>query len=101
MQAHHGDDQVTVQHPNHHQQRHQQNRRKAASRHVEANILPFAARVGANQGDVLDADRRENANFLQKTPDASPLLSTADILNLRPFCDIELWRNALAEFLGM
>jgi len=67
---------------------------------LQPRVHPFAGQIGANQSNVLDPDQQDNSAILEKTPDAAPLLPFHSILSLRPFSDLNLWRSALAEFLG-
>ncbi|PWY86726.1 aquaporin-like protein [Aspergillus heteromorphus CBS 117.55] len=63
-------------------------------------VQPFVGRIGGNQGIVLDRRDPANADYLQKVPDAAPLMSFRDTFNLRGFADLDLWRFAAVECLG-
>ncbi|KAF4453164.1 aquaporin-like protein [Fusarium austroafricanum] len=66
--------------------------------HSEVHIPPFIGRLGGN-GTALSRCS-SNEEFLKQVPDAAPLMSLSDTLNLRPFLTIGLWKSALMEGVG-
>jgi hypothetical protein len=64
-------------------------------------IQPFAGRIGGNQGLVLDRHDPGNLEVLKKTPDAAPLMTFRDAFNFHGFTDLDLWRFALIECVGI
>jgi hypothetical protein len=61
---------------------------------------PFAARVGGNHHFTLEADTPENQRLLQRIPDAAPYLTFRESFDLRPFGEIELWKQGIVECYG-
>ncbi|CAI6090616.1 unnamed protein product [Clonostachys chloroleuca] len=64
----------------------------------EINIPPFIGRLGGN-GVALSREPSNEA-FLEKVPDAAPLMSLRDIFNPKPFLTVSLWKSALMEGVG-
>jgi hypothetical protein len=64
-------------------------------------IHPFAGRVGGNQEIVVDRSDPQNADLLKKVPDAAPLMSFREGIDLRGFLDLDLWRFGFIEMMGM
>lgn len=72
--------------------------------------LPFAGRLGANQGSIVQDDRlgddiepldqAHQAGLLDKTPDASPLRTPKDVLDLKGFTQPIIWRSTVIECWG-
>jgi hypothetical protein len=61
---------------------------------------PFAARVGGNHHFTLEADTPEKQLLLQRIPDAAPYLTWRESFDLRPFGEIELWKQGIVECYG-
>ena len=64
-------------------------------------IQAFAGRVGGNQALVLNERDEQNADVLRKIPDSALSLTWSASLDLSGFLDIDLWRLALVECIGM
>ncbi|PYH93832.1 hypothetical protein BO71DRAFT_477614 [Aspergillus ellipticus CBS 707.79] len=64
-------------------------------------VQPFVGRIGGNQNLVLDRNDPSNASYLEKVPDAAPLMSFRDAFNMRGFTDPDLWRFMAVECVGM
>ena len=62
---------------------------------------PFAGRVGGNQHFTIEADTSEKDSLLQRIPDAAPYLTWRESFDLRPFREVELWKQAAVEGYGM
>lgn len=71
---------------------------KTSNSNPEVNSPPFIGKLGGN-GTAL-ARCPPNEAFLEKVPDAAPLMSLADVFNLKPFLTIGLWKSALMEGIG-
>lgn len=63
-------------------------------------IQPFAGRIGGNQEIVVDRSDPQNADLLKKVPDAAPLMSFREGIDLRGFWDLNLWRFGFIEMMG-
>ncbi|KAL4924207.1 aquaporin-like protein [Aspergillus undulatus] len=63
--------------------------------------VPFAGRIGANQEFALEKDNAAQAGVLEKFPDAAPWISIRDSLDLRGLWQVELWKAAVIEGIGM
>ena len=61
---------------------------------------PFAGRIGGNQEFTVFANDEKAQSILKKHPDAAPLQSLKDSLDLRGFLQIDLWRMAVIEGWG-
>ncbi len=64
-------------------------------------VVPFAGRIGGNQFFSLDSDHCPDVKILEKYPDAAPWVPIRDAFKLVQFLDIELWKAAVIEGLGM
>ena len=64
--------------------------------------LPFAGRIGGNQDFTVDRSdpSGSNADLIKKTPDAAPLLTLRDALDLNGFRQLIVWKSAIIEFWG-
>ena len=69
-----------------------------------ANLLPaippYAGRLGGIQDFVLDPNDPANAAELKRVPDAAPLMSYSQLIDLRGFVQHELWEAAVMEGVG-
>jgi len=65
------------------------------------NSQPFVGRIGANQLQAISQCDPDYDKFQQTHPDAVQSPKWANILSLRPFRDIHLWRNACLEGVGL
>ncbi|KAJ5215684.1 MIP transporter [Penicillium cinerascens] len=63
-------------------------------------IHPFAGRIGGNQELVLDRDDPNNADKLDKAPDAAPQMTAQEGLSLQGFLNLDYWRFGLVECIG-
>ncbi|KAH7320677.1 aquaporin-like protein [Stachybotrys elegans] len=66
---------------------------------LQVDIPHFAGRLGA-QGTTAVSRSASNEDLLKYTPDAAPLMSFHDILDLQPFFTVGLWKSALMEGVG-
>ncbi|OJJ45907.1 hypothetical protein ASPZODRAFT_17338 [Penicilliopsis zonata CBS 506.65] len=66
----------------------------------QPSIQPFAGRIGGNQALVADPNDSSNRSLLEKVPDAGPYMRLSQILDLRGFTDLNLWKFALIECAG-
>lgn len=68
----------------------------------QSSIQPFAGRNGGNQDFTLNqAQLSESSTDLRKkTPDAAPLQTWRDILDLNGFFQPIIWKSALIECWG-
>ncbi|KKK12843.1 hypothetical protein ARAM_001188 [Aspergillus rambellii] len=64
------------------------------------SIQPFAGRIGGNQGLVLDRSCPENEELLKRVPDAAPLMTFQQRLEIAGFYDLDLWKFGLIECIG-
>lgn len=62
---------------------------------------PFAGRIGANQEFSLDRNNCRDIALLQRHPDAAPWVPWKDSLSLKQLFELELWKAAAVEGLGM
>jgi hypothetical protein len=62
---------------------------------------PFAGRLGANQAYVVDGVTSEDEKLLQHQPDATPHMSFRELMDCRPITNINLWKAALIEGIGI
>jgi hypothetical protein len=69
-------------------------------RAYEVISRPFAGRIGGNHHFTLEADTPEKKLLLQRIPDAAPYLTWRESFDLRPFGEIELWKQAIVECYG-
>ncbi|GAB1198752.1 hypothetical protein APSETT444_008081 [Aspergillus pseudonomiae] len=60
-------------------------------------VAPFAGRLGGNQDFVVDRSDPRNDKVLEKVPDAAPWMSLSEILDLRGFLSLDLWKFAFLE----
>lgn len=60
---------------------------------------PFAGRIGANQKFSVDTD--VDAEVLEKMPDAAPFVPWKQMLDVRLFMQVGLWKAAFIEGVGM
>ncbi|KAJ3532954.1 hypothetical protein NM208_g8202 [Fusarium decemcellulare] len=65
----------------------------------DINIPPFIGRLGGNGAEALTRCS-SNEDFLEYVPDAAPLMSLGEALNLKPFLSVGLWKSALMEGVG-
>jgi hypothetical protein len=67
-----------------------------------ASALPFAGRIGGNQDFTTQHPRLSisDADLVKKTPDAAPLLSLRDVLDLKGFSQPIIWKAAIIECWG-
>lgn len=63
-------------------------------------IHPFAGRIGGNQEIVLDRNDPNNADKLEKAPDAAPQMTAQEGLSLQGFLNVDYWRFGLIECIG-
>ena len=66
---------------------------------ADVDIPPFVGRIGGNGAAVISRCS-SNEDILKNVPDAAPLMSLADLLSLKPFLTIALWKSALMEGVG-
>jgi hypothetical protein len=67
----------------------------------QSNSQPFAGRLGANQAYVVDGATSEDEKLLQDQPDATPHMSFRELMDCRPITNINLWKAALIEGIGI
>ncbi|KAE8374005.1 aquaporin-like protein [Aspergillus bertholletiae] len=60
-------------------------------------IAPFAGRLGGNQDFVVDRSDPRNDKVLEKVPDAAPWMTLSEIVDLRGFGSLDLWKFACLE----
>jgi hypothetical protein len=71
-----------------------------SSRTYQLILRPFAGRIGGNQHFILEPDTPEKRKLLQRIPDAAPYLTWKESFDIRPFGELELWKQAFAECYG-
>ncbi|KAJ5693989.1 hypothetical protein N7536_004401 [Penicillium majusculum] len=64
-------------------------------------VVPFAGRIGANQEFAMDKNNCTQIELLQKFPDAAPWIPLKDALSLRHILQVELWKAAGVEAIGL
>lgn len=64
---------------------------------LEPGIPPFAGRLGGNQDFIVDRSDPRNMKVLEKTPDAAPHMSLAEVFDLRAFLSPDHWKWAMLE----
>lgn len=64
-------------------------------------IQPFAGRIGGNQEYLLDPADPRNTEALKRLPDAAPRVPWEQSINLRGLLDVNLWRFAAIEAIGL
>ncbi|CAI7565957.1 unnamed protein product [Penicillium discolor] len=64
-------------------------------------VVPFAGRIGANQEFAMDKNNCTQIELLQKFPDAAPWIPLKDALSLRHILQVELWKAAGIEAIGL
>jgi hypothetical protein len=69
----------------------------ARARNFRIISRPYSGRIGGNQHFVLDGDTQEKRDLLKRVPDAAPYLEWGESLDLKPFTQIELWKQAFVE----
>lgn len=64
--------------------------------------LPFAGRVGGNQDFVVTprSSEESKSTLAKRTPDAAPLRTLRDALNLDGFLEPIIWKSAAIECWG-
>lgn len=65
------------------------------------NTLPFAGRLGGNQGYALDRSDSNNDEILKQLPDAALSMTLREQLDLHGFTSLSLWKAAVLEGMGM
>jgi hypothetical protein len=65
----------------------------------QVNTAPFIGRLGGN-GEVSLSRNASTEEVLKDIPDATPLMTLAQVFDLRPFHTIGLWKAALMEGMG-
>jgi hypothetical protein len=73
----------------------------ATTNRLRPAIQPFAGRIGGNQEHLLDAADPRNAEVLKRVPDAAPLVPWRQSIDLRGLLDVNLWRFAAIEAIGL
>jgi hypothetical protein len=63
-------------------------------------VQVYAGRLGGNQAFILDRDDPDNRTLLQETPDAAPEIPWRDLVDLRGFRSVLLWKQAFVEGIG-
>jgi hypothetical protein len=58
---------------------------------------PYSGRIGGNHHFVLDGDTQEKRDLLKRVPDAAPYLKWRESVDLQPFTQIVLWKQAFVE----
>lgn len=64
---------------------------------LKSNPIPYAGKLGGNQGFFLDPSDPDTKSLLERTPDASPFMSLKTLLSLDGFKQYVLWKQALME----
>ncbi|KAF4762396.1 hypothetical protein HAV15_006860 [Penicillium sp. str.  len=64
-------------------------------------VVPFAGRIGANQEFAMDKNNCTQIELLQKFPDAAPWIPLKDAISLRHILQVELWKAAGVEAIGL
>lgn len=72
----------------------------APAREYEVILRPFAGRVGGSQHFTIGSDTAEKDELLKRIPDAAPYLTWSECFDMRPFRELELWKQAWAEGYG-
>lgn len=67
---------------------------------LRPNPIQFAGRIGANQESIVDRTDPSNSSLLDKRPDAAPRIPVRDLLSVRGFRDLSLWKAAVIEGVG-
>lgn len=69
---------------------------------AHALVLPFAGRIGGSQDFTVDRSNASgsNANLMKKTPDAAPLHTLRDALDINGFYQPIIWKSAAIECWG-
>lgn len=65
-----------------------------------SNPIPYAGKLGGNQGFVIDPSDPDTKSLLERTPDASPFIPLNKLLSLEGFKQLDLWKQALMEGSG-
>ncbi|KAM0815420.1 putative MIP transporter [Seiridium cardinale] len=73
----------------------------AGLRSFTPTVVPFAGRIGGNQALVVDPDDPANESLLRKLRNAAPYLSLSGVFNLAGFADVQFWKYATVECIGM
>jgi hypothetical protein len=77
-------------------------RRNASHNHLPpVASRPFAGRIGGNQEFTLDPDDASFRSVVSKVPDAAATFSWHASFHLRGFADVELWKEATIEGVGV
>ena len=71
------------------------------SEKLQPTVLAFAGRVGGNQSFVLDRNDPDNKSILEETPDAAPEIPWRQLVDLRGFRNVIIWKQAVLEGIGM
>jgi hypothetical protein len=70
---------------------------EARTRNYRIISRPYSGRIGGNQHFVLDGNTQEKRDLLKRVPDAAPYLKWRESIGLKPFTQIELWKQAFVE----
>lgn len=70
--------------------------------HRTASLVsrPFAGRIGGNQQFIVSPGDPSFQSIVDVQPDAAAKFSWKQSFNLRPFSDVELWKQATIEGVG-
>ena len=66
----------------------------------QSTIQPFIGRLGGNQTFALDRNNADNAQELEKLPDAAPYMPFRAQFDLHGFLVLDLWKAAVMEGVG-
>lgn len=86
-------------HPHHQHHHHHHQDPMAAPVDSRVNFTPFVGRLGG-LGYVPPDDQESQKELLEAVPDAAPLMTFSQVLDLRPFRSVDLWKSALMEGMG-
>ena len=59
---------------------------------------PFAGRIGANQ--EFSVQSAGDAEVLEKTPDAAPMVPWKQMVNVHQFVQLDIWKAAIVGGVG-
>jgi hypothetical protein len=68
-------------------------------RRFQVESTPFAGRIGANQ--EFSVSPLEETQLLRKTPDAAPLVPWSQMICPNQFIQLNIWKAAFVEGVGM